>query len=426
MRPLLQVTGLSVRFTHRDGAWPGSSQSLLALDRVSFEVMPGEVLGVVGESGSGKTTLARTVAGLIKPEAGAVVFDGVDITRLPERKLRVLRRRFQIVFQDPYSALDPRMTVAESLAEPLEIHFPMLSAREKAARISAILDQVGLPSQILARHPHELSGGQCQRVAIARALITEPALLICDEPTSALDASVQAQILNLLAELRTRCNLTYLFITHDIPAVACMADRVLVMYRGRVVELGPTSSVLDTPLHPYTRLLLSSVPGGRKMPPPGIHLAYDGAGVFRSAAADALFTQTQRLTWPPPTSLDHPAGFENGLNTTTIATGRTTPSGSHVGGCTPERVTPKHDTVPAPVEPSPGPTEPSRVVGPPDAYVHSNELVPALAATPGCAFLPRCSLKVRGLCERITPELIEVSPARHVACLAVRPIPHKV
>lgn len=422
VRPLLQVTRLSVRFTRRDGGWPGGARFLLALDRVSFEVMPGEVLGVVGESGSGKTTLARAVAGLIKPEAGAVVFDGVDITRLPERKLRGLRRRFQLVFQDPYSALDPRLTVAESLAEPLEIHFRDLSAREKARRISAILEQVGLSSQILARRPHELSGGQCQRVVIARALVTEPALLICDEPTSALDASVQAQILNLLAGLRTSCNLTYLFITHDIPAVACMADRLLVMFRGRVVEIGPADSVISTPLHPYTKLLLSSVPGGGRMHSMQMESTPGGTGVFRSTAANVPFTGFEPVAWPGPAVFNQPTERGNELSATIPALGGTQRSGSPVGVHAPTPVIPEPGAVSAAV--GPGITKAGHfgVKAQPDMTTLGNGQIPAPAGPAGCAFMPRCALKKHRLCERATPELVEVSPAHWVACHVVRAV----
>jgi oligopeptide/dipeptide ABC transporter ATP-binding protein len=224
-----------------------------AVDGVSFTIPAGKTLGLVGESGSGKTTVGRTMLRLQEPTAGTVLFDGANVFALDAGALRALRRRMQIVFQDPYSSLNPRMTVAETLREPLEIH-------RLSAEVSALLDEVGLDAAFARRYPHELSGGQRQRVGIARALSVEPQFIVCDEPVSALDVSVQAQVLNLLADLQARRHLTYLFIAHDLAVVRHIADDVAVMYLGKIVERASAAEIYAQPRHPYTRALLSAVP----------------------------------------------------------------------------------------------------------------------------------------------------------------------
>jgi peptide/nickel transport system ATP-binding protein len=229
------------------------------VDGVSFTIPAGTTLGLVGESGSGKTTVARTLLRLTEPSAGAFRLDGVDVFALDAGPLRRLRRRIQIVFQDPYSSLNPRMTVRQTLREPLAIH-DLAPKPQRDARVSALLDEVGLDPELADRYPHELSGGQRQRVGIARALSVEPAFLVCDEPVSALDVSVQAQVLNLLADLQQKRRLTYLFIAHDLAVVKHIADQVAVMYLGRIVERAPAARVYEQPRHPYTRSLLSAVP----------------------------------------------------------------------------------------------------------------------------------------------------------------------
>jgi peptide/nickel transport system ATP-binding protein/oligopeptide transport system ATP-binding protein len=231
---------------------------LWAVDGVDLDIHAGETLAVVGESGSGKSTLARLILRLIEPTAGTVSYDGLDVLNASERQLRSFRQRAQIVFQDPYSSLDPRMTVAKIVSEGMS-HLQLdRSARSK--RLSELLDLVHLPQRSLTRYPHEFSGGQRQRISLARALAVGPAFLIADEPVSALDVSVQSHMLNLLQDLQEQLNLTYLFISHDMSVVRHAADRVAVMYLGKVVEIAPTHELFTNPLHPYTQALLSSVP----------------------------------------------------------------------------------------------------------------------------------------------------------------------
>ncbi|MBP1851621.1 ABC transporter ATP-binding protein [Rhizobium halophytocola] len=230
------------------------------LDEVSLSVSPGEIYGVVGESGCGKSTLARLVMALDRPTSGQVLFEGEDLFSLSEGALKRRRRDFQMVFQDPFGSLDPRMTVERIVAEPLHVLAPRPTRGEIRERVAAMLDSVGLSADQMQRHPHAFSGGQRQRIAIARALITEPKLVVADEAVSALDLSVQAQVLNLLMDLKEKRGVTFLFITHNLAVVDCIADRVGVMYRGRLVEEGPAHAVFETPGHPYTRVLAKAEP----------------------------------------------------------------------------------------------------------------------------------------------------------------------
>jgi oligopeptide/dipeptide ABC transporter ATP-binding protein len=258
-RPLLQAEGLTKLYPVSRGLF--RSPSLLhALDHVSLYVRKGETLGLVGESGSGKSTLARVLLRLSEPTFGRVVFDGTELTELPPNELRALRRRMQLVFQDPYAALNPRMTLREIIGEGLDI-FDLAQGAAADARVAELLGDVGLRPDMAGRYPHELSGGQRQRVGIARALAVGPELLICDEPVSALDVSVQAQVLNLLSGLQERLGLGMLFISHDLRVVSWMSHRLAVMYLGRLVEVGPTAEVNARRYHPYTRALFGAVPG---------------------------------------------------------------------------------------------------------------------------------------------------------------------
>jgi peptide/nickel transport system ATP-binding protein len=271
----LEVTDLKVHFPVRAGVLKRVVGHVKAVDGVSINLAPGRTLALVGESGCGKTTAGKAILQLIRPTAGAVLFKGLDLSRLAERRLRPLRRAMQIVFQNPYASLDPRMRVGEIIEEgmvALEVGEDR-AAREN--RVVALLEQVGLSADMRGRYPHEFSGGQRQRIAIARALSVGPQLLICDEPTSALDVSVQAQILNLLKELQQSLGLSYLFITHNIAVVDYLAHEVAVMYLGRIVERGTADEVLRTPRHPYTEALLSAVPRVEGGGPPAIVLKGD-------------------------------------------------------------------------------------------------------------------------------------------------------
>jgi oligopeptide/dipeptide ABC transporter ATP-binding protein len=254
MTPLVEIRGLAKFFPqHRRAV-------VRAVDDVSLAIRPGETLGLVGESGCGKSTLGRTVLRLIEPTAGQILFDGERIEAVPQRRLRPFRRHMQMIFQDPYASLNPRMTVGAAIAEPLEIHRLGRTAKEREERVAALLDEVGLRPDAARRYPHEFSGGQRQRVGIARALAVQPRFIVADEPISALDVSIQAQIVNLLRDLQRREHLTYLFISHDLKIVQHISDRVAVMYLGKVVELAPASGLYGEPLHPYSRALLSAVP----------------------------------------------------------------------------------------------------------------------------------------------------------------------
>jgi oligopeptide/dipeptide ABC transporter ATP-binding protein len=258
--PLLEVQNLRVRFPVRTGLFGRVTGHVHAVEDVSLDVAAGEAVGLVGESGCGKTTLGRAILRLLEPTAGRVVFAGTDLTALSPRELRPLRRQFQMIFQDPFSSLNPRLPVGESVGEALDIHGLAADAADRRRRIAAALQGVGLEPAAAARYPHEFSGGQRQRVGIARALAVEPRLLVCDEPVSALDVSVQAQVINLLQDLQRERGLAYLFISHDLAVVEHLCQRVVVMYLGRVVESGPTREVTGAPRHPYTRALLSAVP----------------------------------------------------------------------------------------------------------------------------------------------------------------------
>jgi oligopeptide transport system ATP-binding protein len=259
--PLLEVRGLRMHFPITEGVVRGRRiGEVKAVDGVDFVVRRGETLGLVGESGCGKTTTGRCILRLEKPTAGAILYDGVDIARLERKELLALRRRIQVIFQDPYSSLNPRMKVGDIIGEPIKVHGIERDPKRRAARVRELLSVCGLDGKFTDRYPHEMSGGQRQRVGIARALALEPEFIICDEAVSALDVSIQAQVINLLEDLRGRFNLTYLFIAHDLSVVRHLCQRVAVMYLGRIVELAPCDELFENPLHPYTEALLSAVP----------------------------------------------------------------------------------------------------------------------------------------------------------------------
>jgi oligopeptide transport system ATP-binding protein len=257
---LLQVRDLRKEFPVKSGfMFERVTHSVKAVDGVSFEIAEGRTLGLVGESGSGKSTTGYCVLQLIKPTAGSIRFKGKELTELGREQMRKMRRELQIVFQDPYSSLDPRMTVGDIVAEPLEVH-GVGGRRDRRARVRELLDVVGFNPDYSNRYPHEFSGGQRQRVGVARALALNPSLIVCDEPVSALDVSIQAQILNLLKDLQRDFGLTYLFISHDLAVVRSMSDDIAVMKDGQIVETGPADDVYEHPKHEYTRALLNAVP----------------------------------------------------------------------------------------------------------------------------------------------------------------------
>jgi len=257
---LLEVTGLEKQFPVRGGVLSRAKNWVRAVNGVSFALDRGRTLSLVGESGCGKTTTGRLIARLLTPTAGSIVFDGQEISQLSERALRPTRRRIQMVFQDPFGSLNPRLTVGGMLEEILKVHFPELRRRERRERARELVTRAGLSPDAVYRYPHEFSGGQRQRVAIARALATEPDLIIADEPVSALDVSVQAQVLNLLVELQENSGIALLLISHDLHVVRQISHEVAVMYLGRIVEQAPAKLLFAAPVHPYTRMLLASAP----------------------------------------------------------------------------------------------------------------------------------------------------------------------
>ena len=265
MRPgagdvILEVRSLVKHFEVGGGFFGGHHATVKAVDGVSFSVRRGETLGLVGESGCGKTTTGRCILMLERPTSGHIIFEGRDLTTLGEAELRRVRRKIQVIFQDPYSSLNPRMTVGQIIAEPLGVHGIVTDRQKQKDRVRDLLQMAGLLPSMAERYPHELSGGQRQRVGIARALAMEPSLIICDEPVSALDVSIQAQIITLLEDLQERFGLTYLFVAHDLSVVRHISDRVAVMYLGKVAEITDRAALYSDPLHPYTKALLSAVP----------------------------------------------------------------------------------------------------------------------------------------------------------------------
>jgi len=258
-QPMVTVTRLRKHFPIRRGVLRRQVGAVRAVDNISFEIRRGETLGLVGESGSGKTTTGRVMLALDKPTEGQIEFRGQDLFSMAPEALRQARRDIQFIFQDPYASLNPRMRVGDTIREPLEVH-EIGTPDEREARVETLLEMVGMDASHATRFPHEFSGGQRQRIGIARALATEPSFIVADEPISALDVSIQAQIVNLLADLKAKLGLTYLFIAHDLSMVRHLSDRVAVMYLGRLVEIGNVDDIFGTPLHPYTRALIAAMP----------------------------------------------------------------------------------------------------------------------------------------------------------------------
>jgi oligopeptide/dipeptide ABC transporter ATP-binding protein len=257
---ILQVNNLVKYFPITGGILGKQIAKVHAVDNVTFSVKKGKTLGLVGESGCGKSTLGRTVLRLIEPTSGNIIFDGKDITKISQTDLRPLRKEIQIVFQDPFASLNPRMSIKEILSEPYEIHGLFKDKNERLNKIVTLLKEVGLSSESIERYPHEFSGGQRQRIGIARALSLNPKIIICDEPVSALDVSIQSQILNLMMDLRDKYNLSYIFIAHDLSVIEHISDEVAVMYLGKIVEYTSSDNLYANPLHPYTKALISSIP----------------------------------------------------------------------------------------------------------------------------------------------------------------------
>jgi ABC-type microcin C transport system duplicated ATPase subunit YejF len=260
MSALLRVQNLKVYFPVRAGFFRRHVDDIKAVDDVSFEIKKGTTLGLVGESGSGKSTIARALLKLMPATGGQVHYHDREILSMNEATFRPLRKQMQMIFQDPFGSLNPRMTIEEVIAEPLRIHFRQLDKKARRETVASLLQRVGLPAESMWRYPHEFSGGQRQRIGIARALAVQPEFLICDEPVSALDVSVQAQIINLLRDLQEQFQLTYLFIAHDLAVVEHMSDEVIVMHHGKIVEHGPADQVCTNPQHEYTQRLLAAVP----------------------------------------------------------------------------------------------------------------------------------------------------------------------
>ena len=285
---LLSVEHLSTVFSLRGRSLFSPNVDLKAVSDVSFSLEKGETLGIVGESGCGKSTLGRSILRLIEPTDGRIVWQGKSLTELSDTEMRKARRDLSIIFQDPVASLDPRMNVGQIIAEPLKVAEPSLSRKERRERVEKVMEEVGLAPEMINRYPHEFSGGQAQRIGIARAIVTEPKLIVCDEPVSALDVSIQAQIVNLLKALKQRMGLTLIFISHDLSVVRLVSDRILVLYLGRVVEIGPRREVFQNPGHPYTRALLAAAP----IPDPKI----------------ARLREKTPLKGDPPSPIDPPSG----------------------------------------------------------------------------------------------------------------------
>ena len=302
--PIVSVRNLSKHYPLRSW-WGGKGSVFRAVEEVSFDIRPGETLGLVGESGSGKSTIGRAVTMLNPPSAGTVAFEGTDLAKLSPRAMRGMRARMQTVFQDPYAALNPRMSVGDYVAEAFKLHRPDMGRAERREAVAGLFERVGLEPRFAGRFPHQFSGGQRQRICIARAIALKPSFIVADEPIAALDVSIQAQVVNLLQDLQAELGLSYLFISHDLRMVRYLCHRVAVLWRGRIVELAESDALYDDPRHPYTRRLLAAVP----VPDPAVERARLAAENARPAAAIAEGGDLVEVApghWVASHSEDHP------------------------------------------------------------------------------------------------------------------------
>ncbi len=306
--PLVEINNLKMYFPVTEGIiFQKKIADVKAVNDVSFNIHKGETLGLVGESGSGKTTAGRSILHLIKPTAGSVKFEGQEITEMTGKELRALRRKMQIIFQDPYGSLNPRMTCGAIVGEPLKIHKLTSSKKEYRNRVTELLEICGLSGYMANRYPHEFSGGQRQRIGIARALAVDPTFIVCDEPVSALDVSIQAQVINLLEDLQKELDLTYLFIAHDLSVVKHISNRIAVMYLGNIVEIAERNELYENPVHPYTKALLSAIP----IPDPALELSRDR--IILRGQVPSPMSPPSSCSYDPLCSDPNPACEDNSL-----------------------------------------------------------------------------------------------------------------
>jgi oligopeptide transport system ATP-binding protein len=393
----VQAEKLSTLFPVRRGLF-GNPRFVHAVDGVSFYIRRGETLGLVGESGCGKSTLGRTLLRLIEPTLGRIIFDGRDITRLPDNELRPMRRRMQIVFQDPYSSLNPRMTVREIVGEGISVFRLAATRADHEAKVADVLTRVGLRPDMMGRYPHEFSGGQRQRIGIARALALRPDFIVCDEPISALDLSVQAQIMNLLEELQDELSLSLLFISHDLRATSYMSHRIAVMYLGKIVEMGPTGEVQEKRYHPYTRALFSAIPASEVRAPGSAQASDPGPPPVSGPMSGPMSGSASGFSSVPPPSMSEP-GYSSDPGSVSAPESVPAPGSVSAPRSMPA---PRTASASASQRRLPLQGEPPSAIEPPS----------------GCVFHTRCPKAEKGRCDVEVPVLEEIIPGSHhrVAC----------